>query len=99
MSYHNTTNQKGEILDDFKAKASNQDDIILNWFKANKGKEVSADDIWINLFDTSVVPQTSIIRSITNLTSKGLLEKLDKQKMGIYGRPVYLWSIKEQNKI
>ena len=70
-----------------------QDDIILNWFKANKGKEVSADDIWINLFDTSVVPQTSIRRSITTLTGKGLLEKLDKQKMGIYGRPVYLWKL------
>ena len=93
MSYHNTTNQKGEILDNFKAKASVQDDIIMNWFKANKGKEVSADDIWINLFDTSVVPQTSIRRSITTLTGKGLLEKLDKQKMGIYGRPVYLWKL------
>jgi hypothetical protein len=93
MNYHNTTNQKGKILDNFKAKASFQDDIIMEWFKANKGKEVSTDDIWINLFDPSVVPQTSIRRSITNLTSKGLLEKLDKQKIGIYGRPVYLWRL------
>ena len=94
MTYYNTTAQKGEILDNFKSKASDQNSIIMEWFKANKDKEVSTDDIWINLFDTSVVPQTSIRRSITNLTSEGLLEKLDKKKMGIYGRPVYLWKLK-----
>tara|TARA_R110002051_G_scaffold260612_1_gene320391 strand:- start:892 stop:1185 length:294 start_codon:yes stop_codon:yes gene_type:complete len=95
MTYYNTTQQKDEILKNFKAKATDQNGIILSWFKKNKDKEVSTDDIWVNLFDTSVVPQTSIRRSITNLTDKGFLEKLGKEKkvIGMLGRPVHVWRL------
>lgn len=92
--YYNTTKQKEEVLENFVAKAQTQDGKILEFFNQHKGKKFSPGDVWTNLFKAEFVPLTSIRRSINSLTKEGQLTKLDEQKVGYYGRPVYLWILK-----
>ena len=92
--YHNTTKQKGEILENFKAKAQTQDDKILEYFRDRRGAKITPDAIWMSIFDTTSVPLTSIRRSINSLTNQGKLIKTDVQQQGMYGRPVYCWILK-----
>ena len=93
MTYYNTLNESGQVLMDFKAKAKSQDEIIIRHFLKHPYKEYSASEIWINLFDVDSTPQTSIRRSINTLTKSGNLVKLDKKKIGIYGRSEFYFKL------
>jgi Fe2+ or Zn2+ uptake regulation protein len=106
MNYHNTTKEAGETLKEFKGKSSNQDNIILKHFESNPEGEYSADEVWINLFETEFTPLTSVRRSINTLLKEGLVEKVlteeeeFKKKQGIFGRPVNLWRlVKKENQL
>lgn len=89
MSYHNTTNEHGATLKASIDKAKSQDDIILEYFKNNKGVKLSPSMI---LERTKLkCPITSVRRSISNLTATGYLNKTEEKAVGIYGKPEYLW--------
>lgn len=89
MSYYNTTNEQGDKLKDNTSKAMAQDDIILEYFKNNKGVKLSPSMV---LERTKLkCPITSIRRAMSNLTAIGYLIKTDEKVAGIYGRPEYLW--------
>jgi len=89
MSYHNTTNEHGTKLKASIDKAKSQDDIILEYFKNNKGVKLSPSMI---LERTKLkCPITSVRRSISDLTATGYLTKTEEKAVGIYGKPEYLW--------
>ena len=92
-NFYNTTKESGGILETFKSKASAQDDIILSLFNKNPKRLFSPYDVWKLKF-TENTPLTSIRRSITNLTNRGILIKTDQKVQGNYGRPTYLWQLK-----
>jgi predicted transcriptional regulator len=87
-SFHNTTNEIGNQLQIFTQKAENQESEILEYFY-NK-KKASASEAWQSF---KHYPITSVRRSITNLTKQGFLEKTQDKKIGIYGKPEYIWKI------
>lgn len=101
-NYYNTTELDSVELNKAISNATTQDKIILKWFKDNPNKEVTAEDIWINLFDVSSVPITSIRRSLNTLRDKrGKIvnvfddEGRKKKKRGTeFGKLILIWRLK-----
>jgi len=97
-SFHNTTGFKGNILKQAEKHCKTQEVEIYNYFKAvtkkKPGTILTPSMIWKILFQHTGTPITSIRRGITNLTEKGLLEKTERQKPGIYGKPEHYWKLK-----
>ena len=90
-SYHNTNDEASPVLERSEAKAQTQEDVILQLFK--RGGEYTPDGVWQKLYAGTMVPITSVRRAITNLTNLGQLEKTDKQRVGMYGKQVYVWRV------
>jgi len=92
-SYHNTNKETGNTLIKSNTKASRQEMIILNYFKANAHSKFSPEDV-INQVDFGKpVPITSVRRAITNLCKEGHLNKTSVMKKGNYGKQVHTWEI------
>ena len=91
MSYYNTTNLTGTELDDSHEKSQRQEYIVLGIFQRHK--ELTASDAWSYYTARKRAPLTSIRRSITNLTTDGHLKKTDRQKIGMYGKPEYIYKL------
>ena len=85
MSYYNTTNEIGENLKNYQAKANNQKEKILSILIMGKSMNpnftTSASKIDLNC------PITSVRRAISDLVSEGLVEYTGEKKTGKYGRP------------
>ena len=89
MSFHNTTNEKPHVVDLYETKARSQDEEVLALMKRLSGPASPSEvHAYFPLY-----PITSIRRAMTNLTSDGKLEKLDRKIKGPYGRPEYLWRV------
>lgn len=93
MSYYNTTKETTAELRHSKVKASKQDELILNFFKARPNQMFSPDDVHRNLF-TEETPITSVRRAMTDLTDGLYLEKTEMKVMGNYGKLVHTWKLK-----
>jgi len=52
---------------------------VMNWLRDDLGNP----------------PLTSIRRAMSNLSTRGLLVKTNKQHPGLYGRPEYYWKLPE----
>lgn len=87
MPYYNTTKVAGAELKRYQKNASSQDDIILNYFKNNKGKKIGSSDVWKAIFRRNNVPITSVRRSIHTLFFKKQKLVFVSKKRGFYGRP------------
>lgn len=94
MTYFNTNNEVGPVLEESRKNTEEQEKIILNFFRDNAENVYSPDMIWANLF-SSPVPLTSIRRAITNLTNEGYLEKTTVMVMGSYGKRCHTWILKK----
>lgn len=98
MSYHNTTNVKGEQLDIFLVAAKSQDEIVLNFFNNYPNHDFSPSKLHEYLVKYQLInqatPLTSIRRALTNLTTNGKLIKTDKKVMSKFNRPEYVWKLK-----
>ena len=95
QSFHNTTGAKGCQLEGYEHKAQNQEDVILRFFKENKIMYTPSQALnWLR-DDLGNPPLTSIRRAMSNLSTRGLLVKTDKQHTGPYGRPEYYWKLPE----
>lgn len=96
MAFFNTTSESDQTLQVFDTLADNQDAITLRFYKIKKVGmtpcEVHASLINMKLLPDNT-PITSIRRSITSLTNKGLLIKMEAKITGIYGRPAHCWKI------
>jgi len=90
--FYNTTHEKGKTLEVFHRKADRQDLKILYTFLTYK--KMTPSECWNVYYRKTAVPLTSVRRSITNLTKAGKLVKTNEKKIGIYGRPEYIWELK-----
>lgn len=90
-TFFNTTNET-ERLKEFTEKAESQHEKVLKFFQANPGKNYTPFDIHKAVFDDKV-PITSVRRSLTVLTDKHLLIRLDTKQIEVYGRSNYVWTL------
>ncbi len=93
MAYYNTTNEKGEFLNELWKKASKQEDFVKSLF--TEYGNLTASDTW-KLFPNNPgyqTPITSVRRAITDLSNQGFLIKTEKKKIGLYGKPEYYYRL------
>lgn len=97
MSYYNTVNEKGDDLKKNKIKAQSQDEVISDFFINNPGELFTPWEIRNMVFNPPYPPITSVRRSMTTLTKKGILEKTNHKKhVGQYDRVSYSWTLNEK---
>lgn len=91
--YFNTTRLKGTQLKSEIMTAISQEKIIFNLFK--RKRVLSPSEIYRLRMSSGLgdIPITSIRRGITNLTNLGRLKKTDRQRLGMYGKPEFIWEI------
>jgi len=91
-SFFNTIHLPEPDLKAAKAQTGLQDQRVMAIFR-EKGKltPVEAWEAYCQAFPAC--PLTSIRRSITVLTGRGLLRKLPEMKAGRFGKPNYVWSV------
>lgn len=90
--YHATVDQPSRLTARYEAVAGRQDDLVLAWFRARPHVEASPEDVHAAVMPAA--PLTSARRAVTNLTARGLLEKLPYTRLGHYGRPVHVWRLR-----
>ena len=88
--YHDTTDVKGQALDQYEDKATTQGQKVLFFMRAFPGHAFSPEQVHDVLFGPAV-PLTSTRRAMSNLTRDGLIVKTAEQVIGQYGRPVCKW--------
>ena len=90
--FFNTINLTGADLAESRAKNGTQDARMLELFrKYRRMTPVEALRAYNGLYDE--IPLTSARRSITVLTGLKMLRKLPDMKMGLYGKPNFVWEI------
>ncbi len=89
MTYYNTTHVTGAQREQYVRKASNQDVVVLEYFRARHPRSLSPSQVRAGALPEA--PLTSVRRSITNLTQADKLVKTAHQRIGPYGRPEHLW--------
>ncbi len=94
--YFNTTNEEGKDLETSEKNALRQEDYIKEFFTRNVGKSFSPDEIHKAIIELHNAPLTSVRRAITNLTNDGVLEKTQLQKIGLYKKKTFTWTLKPQ---
>jgi len=93
--HHNTTNETGEKLQEYRNKAASQESWIASFFELNPGEVFTPWEIQSLVF-TRKVPITSVRRSMSDLTKVGILTKTEHLKeAGNYGRRSYAWMLNE----
>ena len=93
--FYNTINLNNSQLDEAHKQVSIQAERIIDIMKQNGGKMTPFEvyERYYRLYP--VVPITSIRRAMTDLTNRGLLIKTDKKKIEKYGKPNYMWQVKQ----
>lgn len=87
--FYNTIYLKQTELEKEIKNAKNQEEKIMVIFQQKK--ELTPSEVWEYLME---YPLTSIRRAMTNLTDQGRLRKTNTQKVGYYGKPNYVWKLK-----
>jgi hypothetical protein len=83
QSYFDTTRLEFEKLLEAIDAAERQDDKVLLFFSSNYHRAFSPSDVWAILASKlNRAPLTSVRRSISNLTRRGALVKLERKKDG-----------------
>jgi hypothetical protein len=93
-AYFNTTNELEPLLTEYKFKAGIQNDVIAEWFRQRPNEAITPSMVWQSLYNGTLVPLTSVRRSINVLTGLGVLEKTTEKKEGLYGRSELCWVLK-----
>lgn len=94
--FYNTTSESGETLQEFEAKAKNQEDIIQKTFAYYRKLSASQCATIISHLHGIDPPLTSVRRAITNLKNKNILVRTENKRKGIYGRPEYIYEFVEE---
>ena len=91
--FFNTTHLTGQDLGPALASAQTQDDAILSIYR-KAGGPLSPTQAW-ELYQRQgrECPPTSVRRSVTCLTKQGKLVRLDRKRIGNWGRWEYLWAL------
>lgn len=91
MAFYNTIGESGKELNSSRKQTIKQEDIVLGVFRANR-KPMTASEIHDLAFKDNT-PLTSTRRAITDLTTRGVLEKTNIQKVGAYQKLNYCYKL------
>jgi len=89
--YHDTVPEPRVVRAAYEAAAGFQDATILEVFRAGGPYFATSPSRLARQFPAW--PLTSIRRALTNLTTRGLLEKRAETITGLYGRREHLWTL------
>lgn len=95
--FYNTINLKGIDLDAARNKSKSQEEFIKWLFNEEPTLEATPSQL-LSLFNSNV-PITSVRRALTNLTNDNVLEKTEKQIVGMYGKLEHVWKLKIQKSV
>jgi len=84
--YFNTTKETGAPLRIFEHKSDAQEAKIWKLFKKHVGRELTASEV-LRIYPEKGMLITSVRRALSNLKNQKFIEKTDKKREGIYGRP------------
>jgi hypothetical protein len=85
--FYNTPKLDGKPMVKAERDAEGQETVLLRYFKLYKSMSASQAH---SHFPKSV-PLTSIRRAMTNLMKAGKVEKTEKQRIGLYGKPEFIY--------
>jgi hypothetical protein len=91
--YYNTNDESGETLGNSQQQARYQEQVVLAYFRANRGLLFAPHEIPM----PAGTPLTSTRRAMTNLTKRGDLEKTHEMRMGTMGHMVHTWRLREDS--
>ena len=97
MTFYNTVGAVQQELDFLTNRATNQNELVLLIFKENKGKWLTPGAVHREVLRRTPkpCPVTSIRRSISSLTSDGILIKSDLALIvGEYGVKTHSWTLR-----
>lgn len=93
ISFFNTIDLTGRQLSEAENQAYKQDDRVLQILKSgDKMTPFEVSEIYNSLYNEA--PVTSIRRSMTVLTDRGLLQMCDEMKVERFGKPNHYWKVK-----
>lgn len=90
--YYNTNDESGDTLGRSQAQGRLQEQAIEGFFRQHPCEIFAPHEVHERFPQW---PLTSIRRAMTNLTTKGILEKTDAQVQGTYGKSVYTWRLRQ----
>lgn len=93
--FYNITEENEKTIKWFAKVTKTQDEKILIFFKTHPSQKYTPEEVFARVFGRTKVPLTSIRRSMTNLTKKDCLVKTCEKKISSYGRPAYMWKLKD----
>lgn len=96
--YFNTTRETGRELKKACEKVENQDIRVFSIVYDAKEKGVTSGEVYSKFVKMAnhyalVPPISSIRRSLSTLTERGVIEKTVEKRIGIYGRNNYVYKI------
>ena len=92
--FYNTIHLKGADLDSARSECKSQEEFIKLLFKIEPTLEITPSQL-LSLFNNNT-PITSVRRALTNLTNDNVLEKTEKQIVGMYGKLEHVWKLNTQ---
>lgn len=93
ISFFNTIDLAGKELSEAENQACKQDDRVLQILKSgDKMTPFEVSEAYNSKY--SEAPVTSIRRSMTVLTDRGLLIMCDEMKVERFGKPNHYWKVK-----
>lgn len=99
-SFHNTINLTHEALECANAKASSQEEVVLQFFKDNRGMKFTPCEVHRALTGNGKLDArtllTSVRRAISDLTRDGKIVKTTQKKLGAFGMANYTWMLVEE---
>jgi len=91
VTYHNSTNQHEDFVKKEILNCKSQEEIVYLLFQ-NGGRYTASEAYYVyKKLVNDNVPLTSIRRAMSNLKFEGKLEKTEKQHIGMYGKPEYVY--------
>jgi hypothetical protein len=83
-SYYNTVNYTGDELHQREERAHSQDEMVIEFFTKRPPFEFTASEVSKGLEGCNIIDK-SVRRSLSTLSKKNILIKLDKKKLGPLG--------------
>lgn len=98
MTYYNTNNEVGSILQESRKKTETQEKRIET-ILSDVNAVLTPDHIqWLYFQEYKVdIPITSVRRALTDLTAKGIAIKTDIMLKGRYNKKTHTWRINNEN--
>ncbi len=98
--YFNTTHLTGENLSKAKLQSGKQEDKMLSFFQDYPNNSFTRHEVRDYMIQQKriheITPESSIGRSLNTLMREHKIVKLSAMRMGKYGKPNHLWTIKKE---